>query len=70
MRYPWYLNLISEGDKPVKFLLHGLLAFINFLLQAGPVLCTDKTGIVILVLNFALYVSLVWRIHAGLTTLT
>ena len=43
LRYPRYLNLISKGDKPLKFVLHGLLAFINFLLQASPVLCTDKT---------------------------
>ena len=39
--YPWYLNLIKEGDKPVKFILHGLLAFINFLLQTSPVLYTN-----------------------------
>ena len=40
--YPWYLNLIKEGDKPVKFILHGLLAFIDFLFQTSPVLYTDK----------------------------
>jgi hypothetical protein len=40
--YPWHINLINEGDKPVKFILYGLLAFINFLLQTSPVLCKDK----------------------------
>ena len=31
--YPWFLNLISMGgDKPLKLILHGLLAFTNFLL--------------------------------------